>query len=338
MDERPSGVSWESALSEAGADDRGVGGETTLGGTGAAAEDPELIREQIQETRAGMSETIDAIQERLSPEVLKEQAKEQVAELADSAKEKIKETVQESVQTAKDAVYDATIGKAGEAMQNLGETVGDAAQQVGTAIKDTGTSVVRTVRRNPLPVTLIGLGVGMLLLRRRRTHAVRYVDNYETDLGYEAAWPERRRGEKGVVTRAQSAVSDFVGGAQETVSNAASGAWDSVSNLAGQAGEQASNLGGRIQEGARRVQDQYERSLQENPLAVGAVALAAGAAVGLMLPSTRVEDRLMGETRENLTQKAEEAARDTFGKLQHVAGEAGRAARKEAEYQGLTGS
>jgi hypothetical protein len=37
-------------------------------------------------------------------------------------------------------------------------------------------------------------------------------------------------------------------------------------------------------------------------------------------------------------QAAETAARGTIEKVQQVAGEAGRAARKEAEYQGLTGS
>ncbi|HVG33975.1 MAG TPA: DUF3618 domain-containing protein [Pyrinomonadaceae bacterium] len=368
MDERSGGMSWDKALSDEMLGDepkRDAAGLTAASGVGTAtgvgaADDPEEIRAQIEETRAGMSQTIDAIQERLSPENLKEQAKEQVEvlteqakekveEIADQAKDKLKEAVQETVQTAKDAVYDATIGKAGEVMQNVGETVSDAAQQVGTTIRDTGSSVVRSVRTNPLPFALMGLGLGMLLLRRNRPRYESY-DDYDVgaDWGYERGHTTTQGQSRGTVSRAQEAVGDFVGGAKETVSNAASGAVNTVSNVASQArdqvgnlasrtADQMSNLGTQIQHGARRVQGQYQQSLQENPLAVGAVALAAGAAVGLMLPSTRMEDQWMGETRENLTQMAEQAARGTIEKVQQVASEAGRAARKEAEYQGLTG-
>ncbi len=174
MGERSDGVSWDDALSGAGVGDEGRGGDTLLqpGGVGAdavAADDPELLRAQIQETRAGMGETINEISERLSPETLRErageqvealteQAKEKVEEITDQAKDRLKETVQETVQTAKDAVYDSTIGKAGQVMQNVGKTVSGAAQQVGTAISDAGSSAVTTVRRTPCPSHSSGWG------------------------------------------------------------------------------------------------------------------------------------------------------------------------------------
>ncbi|HUQ33148.1 MAG TPA: DUF3618 domain-containing protein [Pyrinomonadaceae bacterium] len=359
MDERPGGMSWEKALSDTGISEEPNRDATSMSDdtaeatapalVGAAPEDADQIRAQIEETRAGMGQTIDAIQERLSPETLKEQAKEQVDVLTEQAKDKLKETVQETVQTAKDAVYDATIGKVGEAMKNAGESVSDAVQQVGTTIRDTGSSIARNVRRNPLPFTLIGLGAGLLLLRRNRPRSESYGD-YDGggDRAYERGRTNIQGQSSGGVSRAASAVGDFAGsvpesdsnvagGAMNTVSNTVSRTRDQVSNLAGRTADQISNLGTHIQHGARRVQDQYRQSVQEKPLAVGAVALAAGAAVGLMLPSTRVEDQWMGETRENFTQLAEQAARGTFEKVQHVASEAGRAARKEAEYQGLTG-
>ncbi len=354
MGEKSDGVSWDDALSE----------ESLGGAEGGGAEDPEQIRARIAETRAGMSETIDAISERLSPETLREraseqvealtdQAKERVEEITEQAKDKLKETVRETVQTAKDAVYDSTIGKAGEVMQNVGETVGDAAQQVGTTIRDTGSSAMTTIRRNPLPVALIGLGLGMLYLRRN-DRSRRSYDRYReydagADRGYEGARPVSGGDGEGTFGRTRRAAGDFAGEAQERVWDAAGQTWDTVAGAAGQArdqvtdaagrvAERASDLGGQIQQGASRVQYQYRQSVQENPLAVSAVALAAGAAVGLMLPSTRTEDRWMGETRESFVQVAEDAARSTVEKVQQVAGEAGRAARKEAEYQGLTGS
>jgi ElaB/YqjD/DUF883 family membrane-anchored ribosome-binding protein len=223
---------------------------------------------------------------------------------------------------------------------------------VGETISDAGSSAVRKVRRNPLPFALIGLGLGMLYMNRNRRGSEgdgRY-DRYRNPASrpYQSLHAERPGAGESALGSAGRAVGDFAGGAQETVTNAAGRTWETVSSAAGQAREQVGNLagqvadragdlGGQVQEGARRVQDQYRQAVIDNPLAVGAVALAAGAAVGLMLPSTHTEDRWMGETRESLVQAAETAARGTIEKVQQVAGEAGRAARKEAQYQGLTG-
>lgn len=322
-------------------------------------DDPDRIRVQIEQTRAGMSETINAIQERLNPETLKEQAKEQVEVFADEAKEKLHAAVQETIQTAKDAVYDATIGKAANVMHNVTDTVGGAAQQVGKTISQSSSSVFETLRQNPLPAALIGAGIGMLLMRRNRKQTYPYernasFDRYNVDEGYtnsrsytggrtQQAQSQASSG----ASHTQSTIGEAFDSARETASSVASQTRNQVSNIAGQVSEQVSslgsqareqvgNLGSQVHDVTRRAQTQYEHSLQENPLAVGAVALALGAAVGLALPSTRVENRLMGEAHENLVQVAEEAARDTIVKVKEVAGEAGRAARREAEFQGLS--
>ncbi|MET0753313.1 MAG: DUF3618 domain-containing protein, partial [Pyrinomonadaceae bacterium] len=97
-------------------------------------DEPEQIKAQIEETRAQMGETIDAIQEKLSFSNISEQVSEQI---------------NSAVETAKDAVYDATIGKAGTFMKNIGSELSK-------------TGVVQTARDNPFPFLLIGLGVGLL--------------------------------------------------------------------------------------------------------------------------------------------------------------------------------
>ena len=80
--------------------------------------------------------------------------------------------------------------------------------------------------------------------------------------------------------------------------------------------------------------------MEENPLAVGAVALALGAAVGMAIPTTRVENKWMGETRDNLLQQAKDTAGDAVEKVQEVAGQvAGQVTetvKTEAKNQGLT--
>jgi hypothetical protein len=95
---------------------------------------------------------------------------------------------------------------------------------------------------------------------------------------------------------------------------------------------------------AQRVEDRFEQTLRSNPLAVGAVALALGSAVGLALPQTQRENQLMGETRETLVDRAQEVASETFEKVQRVATEvtaevketAKETTKEQAREQGLT--
>ena len=286
--------------------------------SGGETGEAEQLRADIEQTRAEMSETIDAIQERLSPENIKEQVMEQVGE---------------AVQSAKDSVREATIGRVEKVMENVSESMGRA----GTAVTETGSSIVETIRQNPLPAALIGLGVGMLIRNRNkgRTYG-RYGsgrDYYRSDVGgYGAGRDEARYAgatsspQPSTVERARDAVSDAADGARETASRAVS-----------QAREQVGRLGDQVQRGARRAGDQFQTQLQENPLAVGAVALALGAAVGLAVPSTRVENEYMGEARDTLVDKAQEAARGAMGKVQQVAQDAGRSLQGDDGGQGQSG-
>ena len=65
--------------------------------------------------------------------------------------------------------------------------------------------------------------------------------------------------------------------------------------------------------------------------------MAVGAAVGLAVPATRVEQEYLGEARDKLVDKAQQVAHDTMQKVQNVAQEAGRTAQQEAQNQGLSG-
>ena len=50
-------------------------------------------------------------------------------------------------------------------------------------------------------------------------------------------------------------------------------------------------------------------------MVLGAVALAAGALIGTMLPGTEVEDAYLGETRDSLVDSAREIAEDKVQEL-----------------------
>jgi len=291
--------------------------------TDETSDETEKIRTDIVETRSQMSETIDAIQEKLSFANISEQVKGEVSEHINSA-----------IQTAKDSVYDATLGKVGNVMNYVNKGMNEVAE----------TSVMKTVGKNPLAIALIGLGLGLLYMNRtEKGSQYRYKRNQnDYDFDREEGYNRREfatKDNQSTFAAAQNKVSDAAGRVGETVSGAAgavgetvsnaagavsdtvSGVAGTVSDAAGKAYKQVGNIGSQVKDVAGSAQDQYEYYIEENPLAVGAVALALGAAVGMSIPSTRFEGELMGETRDNLVQKAQATARDTIDKVKSVAGE-----------------
>lgn len=94
--------------------------------------------------------------------------------------------------------------------------------------------------------------------------------------------------------------------AGERVGMAASQASRRVGMVARNAGAKGRRVVRRAGAQARRAEQGFERELRQNPLAFGAVAVAVGAAIGLLLPRTDAEDRLLGEKKDMLLDQARE--------------------------------
>ena len=77
----------------------------------------------------------------------------------------------------------------------------------------------------------------------------------------------------------------------------------------------------------------YNHYIEENPLAVGAVALAVGAAVGFAIPLTKKENEYMGELRDNVVEKAQTTAQDAIGSVKQVASDAQKMIVEEVKSQ-----
>lgn len=262
------------------------------------SEQTELIKVQIEETRANMGETIDAIQERLSFTKISEQ---------------VSDTVNNAIEAAKETAYDATIGKAVNFMKNAGNEISHS-------------TIVTAAKENPLPFILIGLGAGLLAYngfgkktrsfdRRLDDGSTAHLDSPDSKRSFAASAQQTAGGIK-------DSVSNAAGTAYEGVANAASSTYSETGHLANRAYEKAGEFG-------TKAQDTYNHYLEEKPWAIGAVALAAGAAVGLAIPSTRYEGELMGEARVNLMEKAQDTAGDLVDKAKQVASEAGKTINKE---------
>lgn len=346
MDQRPGELDNNATGIAARSDDSGNDVLDIDATTSDVPDDPEQIKEQIEQTRTNMSETIEAIQEKLSYSNISDQVKE----ISEQVKEGVSEQINNAVETAKDAVYDATIGKAGNFMQTVSKGLNNVSESMG----DAGTYVVSNAKRNPLPLALIGLGIGMLLMQNSRStsgysNGGRRRSNQQGGNQGGSALRQVASTTTGALSTAQKTVGNVAGSAYEGVGNVASSAYEGVTNVAGSAYEGvtgaatsayqgvtslASTTGEQVQHLTRRAQTQYEQTLEENPLAIGAIALALGAVVGLAIPSTQYENQLLGDTRENLVQSVEEAARGAFERVQEVAGEVTKTVQEQAKAQG----
>lgn len=338
--------------------------------------DPEAIRLQIQRTRSRMGVTIDEIQKRLSPDYIKEQATETLREAAS-------DRVEQFTQTAEDTMNSWRM------------------------------NAMNTIKDNPVPAALIGIGLGWLLLSERNRD-----DEYDFDYEYDRTYygnrpvgpygytgesrygwtgdrPSRMRSRyevdydeerelMGMVDDAQGWVEDTAEMAQRKAERAANAAQrkaqQAASAVSGQASDMASSVRRTVSETsdsaqhhasdfadeaqrmaadarmqARLTAEQAQRefnyrmrqtkktfwnTMEENPMAIGIAALAAGALVGLVIPGTQRENELMGERRDQLLEEAGQTVQQTVRKAQTVAERTAETAmaeaKRQAEQQNLT--
>nr|CAA9221783.1 hypothetical protein AVDCRST_MAG63-536 [uncultured Armatimonadetes bacterium] len=445
---------------------------------GTTSVDIEVVRTEIEQTRSDMGETLDAIKDKLNPQALMSQAKDTVQEVTANVAEQAKSTIHDVTEQAKSTLHDVTSdvveqtkttvhavvtdvadhaketargavsgavgGAVDEAKEAVGSAVHSAKEAVGGVVdtaREKGSSLMDIVKANPVPATLIGLGLGWLYLNHRNKQASPFPERsmasfrtrgYEsTDYrtGYGGSGTGSYTGESGSrvgevadqikdkAGRAAERVGDAVDTAKDKVGDVVESARDKAGDLAYAARDKASDvvesargagsslldliernpwpaaatglgltwfyLNNRNQERAERVQGwarDYENrdvdrsengglsraasdlgtsvtdkargvasgarematglpdTFQRNPLAFGVVALGLGTAAGLLVPETEPENRLMGQARDRLVEKAQETAGDLKMKAQIVAEETMDAAKQEAKNQGLTSS
>jgi hypothetical protein len=326
--------------------------------------DTEEIKARIEQTRAEMSDTIDAIQHKLSPDTIKEQAVDSVKDMTEAAKEAAKEAVREAFDQTKHAIHGATIGKVETIMGTTRETA-----------REKSSGILDTIRQNPVPAALAAIGIGWLVMKGRSSDDD-WSDDYRPDYRYQRDQPYQSRsgsvnraygsnewnfryeddgqskvaevaegakekvgdlasGAKDAVSSAASAVAGAVGsvagGAKDAVGTVAGGTKDTVGSVAGGTRERAGELGYYAGRRARRAKGGVEQMLEDNPLALGAVALALGTAVGLGVPETQREHEMFGPMRDNLIDKAKPMVQEKLEQVQTVAKEVASTVQHEAQ-------
>jgi ElaB/YqjD/DUF883 family membrane-anchored ribosome-binding protein len=119
-----------------------------------------------------------------------------------------------------------------------------------------------------------------------------------------------------------SGVRDQVGDLGNKASELARSYTESLSGVADDAQQAVRERSQQFAEAARSsAQSSVSFVLEDQPLLLAAIGLAAGATLGAILPSTPQENRLMGETRDKVAELASEAAKQKIDELGDAAGE-----------------
>ncbi|HYP99477.1 MAG TPA: hypothetical protein VER96_12475 [Polyangiaceae bacterium] len=297
-----------------------------------------VVREQMGEAKAAVQAELVEAKDLLRTEM--NEAEEKIKRGLSEARAAVKQDVKEAITGAKQAVRAVTLGQVEKLATDIGDKMNEA--------RDT---LVDTVRNNPVPAALVGVGLVWLLMNRSKSSKERDGDRIGVRNSMNGGHPlfdqVKHVGEdaESAVTGATRQISDAtssgvhqavdaVGNAIHSASDAtrefAHSAGDAASHLAAQAGQAASSMAQGAKQGAKRVEVGLRNQLRENPMALGTAALAIGALVGFSLPRTQREDALMGDTRDRLLHQAGNAAHE-------AASSAGQLAEKALEKVKSTG-
>lgn len=295
------------------------------------AKTPDEIEAEIARTRSDLSRTLEAIEGRLAPRQLLEKGFDMMRDGMSGDMGKIGRVLRENPLPL------ALIG-AGIGWLMLAQT--GAGRQLGDRAADAAGSVGERVRG------LIGRGGERSYAHAwtKREEAARHGGAEMPVPGYGAEHAERVAtgagyggASSGMAERASSAARETAHSAYGTAAEAAERARDSASGAVGKVGEygrQAADAAGEYADLAGRrlgdARDRFTRLMEDHPLAVGALGFLAGAIIGAALPSTRVEEEYLGDTREELRRGAQRAGEEMLDKARDVASTAAAAATDAA--------
>lgn len=237
------------------------------------SEEIAATRAQIEETRAHLSGTVDAIKEKLSPANMVEEAKDTVKAAATAKVDQVKDAVSSVAHSVMDTAHNA-VDSAKDFVHNITDSAKDAVHSTGDAARPTltkaqrqGETIVDAIRMNPLPAAIAGFGLGWLLLSIRKQHSLtantyRTYDNDfngansfdrgtssvgGTEFGYQSLDTE--------MSGAEGRVKSSLHNAGDAISGAAGAAKDKVSDVAGSAASLAGTAKDKVGDLAHSAQD-----------------------------------------------------------------------------------
>ncbi|WP_245265535.1 hypothetical protein [Mesorhizobium sp. LSJC265A00] len=185
------------------------------------------------------------------------------------------------------------------------------------------------VRDNPLPVTMVGAGLAWLMFGSGTSNTAHRSAGYPLPSApgrHDVAG--ERGGLGGTLSDAAESLSSSAASVGDTISSTARAA---AAGLTGSAANASSTTGDMAAKASRSAQD----LLEDQPLAVAAVGLAIGAAIGAILPHTATEDEQLGAYGDKLRDSAETLLDRGLDEAKQVAADAYETIKQEAGRQDM---
>ena len=292
--------------------------------------EPSLSRleRESEQTRARLAHTVDELRTRVSPAALKQDAKDYVRHTGEEFLHRMER----------------------RARENPLQAVAIAA---GLAYP-----VWRIVRSIPAPILLIGAGLALARPRARTPYGngqgigePDFLDGPQVGRGCnryrEGQGPPgvrrcaagcRCHGEQlaGTAERLQAAVSSGVDSARSGVAEAADGAKRAMRSAGDETTSTLSAARGQAAQVAQGAQDSLLDAIERHPLVVGGIGLFIGAVIAAAIPGSRTEDRLLGDSSDELKSRARDLAAQGYETARAAAGNVYQAGKQAADEQGLS--
>jgi uncharacterized protein YjbJ (UPF0337 family) len=309
------------------------------------------IKADIEQTRAEMSAKIDQLQQKLDPSRLKEQAQETVRDFLTESSNSVMDYVRTNRKEISSSVVDAVKrNPVPSALIALG---------LGWLLVESMSSSERgqyDYRRDPRYYRPPDVdrwrddGGQSTMDREGYAGGQGY---YPSGQSAQSGWSDSQIGRQetnghNVVQEVKQQAQEVARAAGEKAGEAVDAVRSAASNLGEQVGARIGEMGGQARDRAgqfghqvgqqvgergqalgmqarqagRQMGRQIEHQMEDSPLLMGALAFAAGAAVAMLLPPTRAENRMLGDTRDQIVDQvkgtAQELAHEVADRAQRV--------------------
>jgi ElaB/YqjD/DUF883 family membrane-anchored ribosome-binding protein len=170
------------------------------------------------------------------------------------------------------------------------------------------------VKYNPLPVSLVGIGLAWLMAasKRQPDHGSEYGSSSYGRLG------ERAGEMKDRLTQGAQSMREHASGTAEAAGAKFGEMRERATAATQSAKERMASMGSGARYQMERARSSADYMMREQPLALGAIGLAVGAFFAAMAPRTQKEDELMGEARDRLVDQAREMGTEKLEQAKEV--------------------
>ncbi len=211
-------------------------------------------------------------------------------------------------------------------------------------------SVVRQIKENPMPALMVGAGVTWMILGSENDDTPDFGHRVAGGNVEPSEPVSPRASESGIASAVKEKVGDAhealsnateaITGKVLEISSGVQAQARSAGSAMGQGIRESQRIGSgakqHLQRSSAHARDTFQATVEDFPFAVAVGFLGAGVLAGLLLPRTRQEDKLIGEKSDQLIEQIKETGKESLEKAKTVAQRIAQTTMDEAERQGIT--